>query len=130
MAQLYMDGTIEPDKWKNFLHEKISSAAKEETPSDTSCTFLAGMCCECHLIEFLSDIRFLCEEELIDDWIYRDYNSFVDMMFDYRHKKTASASLPSMRRRCCPAGPPIANRIATPLLVLMRSFFLMLIINI
>lgn len=94
MAQLYLDGTLEREKWKNFLHDSIFSAAEAETPSDTFCTFLAGMCCECHLVELLSDIRFLCGEELIEDWIYGDYDSFVDMMFDYRHEKSCFCTSP------------------------------------
>lgn len=94
MGQLYLDGTIEREEWKAFLHETILSAADAENPSAPFCTFLADMCCKCHLADLLGDIRFLCEEALIDTEIFGDYDDFVDMMFDYRNERNCFCHSP------------------------------------
>ncbi|MDE7310740.1 MAG: DUF1186 domain-containing protein [Eubacterium sp.] len=83
LGQLYLDGTLEKQDWIDFL-KKLADAEDEEFS-----TWLAGMICECHLVELLPQLRYLFDEDLVDPSVYGDYDSCVDRMFSYEGEEQA-----------------------------------------
>lgn len=80
LGQLYLDGTMEKEEWRQFL-KSMADKAEEYDPIYNS---LAAMICRCHFIEMLPEIRRLYEHNLIDEGYVGGYDAHVDYMFEYR----------------------------------------------
>lgn len=81
LGQLYLDGTLEKQEWAGLL-KKLAEAEDEEIA-----TWLAGVICQCHLIELLPQVQKLFDEDLADRSVYGDYDSCVDDMFSYQREQ-------------------------------------------
>lgn len=79
MGQLYLDGSLDKKDWQNYLKNLIA----HEDIGEEIYTFAAAIICMCHLIELLPEVKRLFDELLIDGIFYGEYDSFVDMMFEY-----------------------------------------------
>ncbi len=83
LGQLYLDGTLGRDEWQEILRGLIYT----EGLGEYLYAKLAGMVCECHLIEMMKDMEYLFEEGLADEEVFGSYDSCVDRMFDYSRKR-------------------------------------------
>lgn len=99
MGQIYLDGALDKEEWVVFLREILAGPWEDEYEIYT---LLPNVICDCHLIELLPDIQTLYREELIDEWFYGEFDSCVDMMFDYgyhgRELCRPSVSVEDLRR--------------------------------
>lgn len=84
LGQLYLDGTLARDEWQEILRGLIYT----EGLGEYLYAKLAGMVCECHLIELMEDMDYLFGEGLVEERIFGDYDSCVDRMFDYSREHT------------------------------------------
>ncbi len=80
MGQLYLDGILEEEELKAYLKELIYH---EELLGDQIYTNLVGTICRCHFVDMLQEVQYLFDEELVDGFVYGEYDSCVDMMFRY-----------------------------------------------
>lgn len=80
MGQLYLDGKIDEAQWKIFIKERVYSGEE--------CSYfynsLASAICRCHFVEMLPEIRYMLDNELMDEFVFGKYDSCVDYMFEYR----------------------------------------------
>lgn len=81
MGQLYLDGNLEKGEWQDFIRQIVYD--KTEI-GDYIYTELVYMICECHFVDMLPDIRRLFEDDRADQSSLGDYESCVDMMFEYK----------------------------------------------
>jgi len=80
IGQLYLDGIFEEEGLKAYLRELIYY---KEVIGDQIYTNLAGIICRCHFVDMLPEVQYLFDEELADGFVYGEYDSCVDMMFQY-----------------------------------------------
>ena len=57
MGQLYLDGTLKKDEWKNFLRERVYSGEEYSYFYNA----VADMICKCHFADMLHHIRYMLE---------------------------------------------------------------------
>lgn len=83
-VQLYLDGALEKQELTGLFEKLIyHPEVCDDVYFDTR---IAGSICQCHFIEMLPDIRYLYEEDRLDESVFGYYDSFVDYMFEYRDK--------------------------------------------
>lgn len=80
MGQIYLDGGLEEAEWKEYLRNLISSGEKI---NEELYTTIVKVIYQCHFVDMLPDIRSLFDQELVQRWVYGDYDDCVDAMFDY-----------------------------------------------
>jgi len=80
MGQIYLDGGLDRKEWQEFL---IELADTEEDDEGEIFSWIAGMICNCHLMELLPLVKELFEEGKVDAFIFGEYDSCVDIMFSY-----------------------------------------------
>ena len=99
MGQIYLDGALDKEEWLCFLKRVLADSEEDDYEL---LTLLPSIICECHLIEMLPDIQTLYREDLIDEWLYGDFDSCVDMMFDYEYygKRLCKPSISVESLRC------------------------------
>lgn len=97
VLQLCEDGKIERD-WCLKLLRTI--AESELDHDDFLYTAVAADICKFHYWELLPCVRRLFEEDKIDPQMCGNYDSYVDMMFDYRsvHKRCGYYSMKEFRQ--------------------------------
>ena len=79
MGQLYLDGEISETDWKSFLAQTIHDAKGY----DHVCNKIADLICRCHFVDMLPEIRYMFDQDLMDEGYLGDYDSCVDLMFKY-----------------------------------------------
>ena len=82
MGQLYLDGTLEENEWKNFLRQSVYSGEEYSYFYNE----IASMICKCHFVDMLPHIRYMLENELMDENFLGEYDSCLDYMFEYREE--------------------------------------------
>lgn len=80
-AQLCVDHTADKEEFKNFLKDLIYNPLDNEYILDTN---IAGIICLEHFYDMLQEVRYLLNEERIDEYIYGKYEDLFDIMFEYR----------------------------------------------
>lgn len=80
LGQLYLDGTLEESEWKDFL-KKIVHEGKEY---DYIYNAVEQVLCQCHFVDMLPEIRYMFDQDLLDEVVMGKYDSCVDAMFEYR----------------------------------------------
>ncbi len=80
MGQLYLDGTLPENEWKEFLKEIIHDGREHDYVYNATGCIL----CQCHFIDMLPEIRYMLDSNLIDEMMMGGYDSYVDAMFEYR----------------------------------------------
>lgn len=83
MGQLYLDGTLEENEWKAFLKENVHSGREYEYVYNA----IGDTLCRCHFIDMLPEIRYMFDNDLIDEFSMGKYDSYVDAMFQYLEYK-------------------------------------------
>lgn len=83
MGQLYLDGTLKENEWKDFLRQSIH----DEGEYDYTYNKIGYILCRCHFIDMLPEIRYMFERDLIDEISMGKYDCYVDAMFEYREKE-------------------------------------------
>lgn len=80
MGQLYYDGVLAESEWKAFIKQNVYCG------EDYSYFYnaLASVICQCHFVDMLSDIRYMLDNDLMDEMCLGKYDSCVDYMFEYR----------------------------------------------
>lgn len=79
MGQLYLDGTLKAEEWKDFIKQNVHSG----TQYDYIYNEMASAICTCHFVDMLPEIRFMLDNELMDTMCMGEYDSCVDQMFRY-----------------------------------------------
>lgn len=80
MGQLYLDGTLEENEWKDFLKRSIYNGKEY----DYAYNEIGRILCKCHFIDMLPEIRYMFDKDLVDEMCMGKYDSYVDAMFEYR----------------------------------------------
>ena len=80
VGQLYLDGILAENEWKDFLRQNIHDGRDY----DYLYNAIGYIICQCHFIDMLPEIRYMFEQELIDEMSMGKYDSYVDAMFEYR----------------------------------------------
>ena len=80
MGQLYLDGTLEESEWKAFLKENVHDGREY----DYIYNAIGHTLCQCHFIDMLPEIRYMFNNDLLDEMSMGKYDSYVDAMFEYR----------------------------------------------
>lgn len=100
MGQLYLDGILEESKLKDFLKQNIYDGREYDYLYD----LIGDMICQCHFYDMLPEIRYLFDQDLIDELTMGKYDSYVDAMFKYREEEI------SMRQMSCGIGRCFQNQ--------------------
>lgn len=90
MGQLYLDGILEESNWKDFLR-KIVYDGREY---DYIYNAVEIMLCQCHFVDMLPEIRYMFEQDLLDEIVMEKYDSCVDAMFEYRKNEERFCDTP------------------------------------
>ncbi len=80
LGQLYLDGTLEESEWKDFL-KRIVYDGKEY---DYIYNAVEQVLCQCHFVDMLPEIRYMFDQDILDEMVMGKYDSCVDAMFEYR----------------------------------------------
>ncbi len=93
MGQLYLDGTLEEKEWKAFIKQSVYKGEEYSYFYDG----LATVICRCHFVDMLPEIRYMLDNELMDEMNLGQYDSCLDYMFEYRddEKNFCKASIKS-----------------------------------
>lgn len=84
LRELYMEGRLEKEEWQAFIRKVVHG---EVELGDFFYAEVASTICRCRFIEMLSEIRYLLEQDKIDLSVVGRYDSYVDLMFEYRDYK-------------------------------------------
>ncbi len=79
LGQLYLDGRLGKSELKNFLSRKIHEAGEY----DFLFNKIADVICKCHFVDMLPEIRYMFDNGLMDEGYLGEYDSCVDLMFEY-----------------------------------------------
>lgn len=80
MGQLYLDGVLAEGDWKAFLKQNVYNGEEYSYFYNA----LASVICQCHFVDMLPDIRYMLDNDLMDEMCLGKYDSCVDYMFEYR----------------------------------------------
>lgn len=83
MGQLYLDGIVEEDEWKEFLRENVHGGGEYDYVYNA----IGHILCQCHFIDMLPEIRYMFANDLVDEISMGKYDSYVDAMFEYRENE-------------------------------------------
>jgi len=80
-VRLYLDGIMGKEDIVNLFKTLIyHPVIADDYMLDT---LMIGCICDCHLVLMLPDIKYLYEQERVDLIVYGEYDSCVDLMFEY-----------------------------------------------
>lgn len=82
MGQLYLDGEIRESDWKIFLSQKIHEAQGY----DHTYNRITELICRGHFVDMLPEIRYMFDNDLVEEGYLGKYDSCVDFMFEYREE--------------------------------------------
>ncbi len=80
MGQLYLDGVLAENEWKAFIKQNVYSGEENSYFYDG----LASVICKCHFVDMLPEIRYMLDNDLMEEMCLGKYDSCVDYMFEYR----------------------------------------------
>jgi len=81
-VRLYLDGIMEKEDLVSlFLTLIYHPVIADDYELDT---MMIGCICDCHLVFMLPDIRYLYEQERVELTVHGEYDSCVDLMFEYK----------------------------------------------
>ena len=66
------------NEWKNFLRQSVYSGEEYSYFYNE----IASMICKCHFVDMLPHIRYMLENELMDENFLGEYDSCLDYMFE------------------------------------------------
>ena len=81
LAQLYSDGRMDEEEWKQFIRVCVRNEAENEMAEGIVAGELADAICRCHFVDMLPEIRFMSEHEMLVAAYMGDYEEFLDEMF-------------------------------------------------
>ena len=85
VGQLYLDGILQEGEWKDFLRQNVYCGREYDYLYDA----VGCMLCQCHFYDMLPEIRYMFENNLLDEISMGKYDSYVDAMFEYRENEKA-----------------------------------------
>ena len=80
MGQLYLDGVLPENQWKAFIKQNVYSGEEYSYLYNG----VASVICQCHFVDMLPEIRYMLDNDLMDEMCLGKYDSCVDYMFEYR----------------------------------------------
>lgn len=80
IAQLYLDGTVSEQEWKEYLRDLIYSIQPLGKMLEGQ---VAECVCRCHFVDMLPGLQYLYDQDRIEIKFLGDYDSCVDLMFKY-----------------------------------------------
>lgn len=80
MGQLYLDGVLAENEWKAFVKQNVYSGEEYSYFYNA----LASVICQCHFVDMLPEIKYMLDNDLMDEMCLGKYDSCVDYMFEYR----------------------------------------------
>lgn len=80
MGQLYFDGSLDEEEWKAFIKQGVYSGEEYSYFYNG----LGNAICQCHFVDMLSELRYMLDNDLMDEMFFGKYDSCVDNMFEYR----------------------------------------------
>ena len=80
MGQLYLDGILTENEWKAFLKQNIHDGRDYDYIYDA----IGYAICRCHFVDMLPEIRYMFDQDILDEMIMGKYDSYVDAVFEYR----------------------------------------------
>lgn len=83
MGQLYLDGILEENEWKDFLRQGVYDGREYDYVYNS----IGYVLCKCHFVDMLTEIRYMFDKDLLDEMCMGKYDSYVDAMFEYREDK-------------------------------------------
>lgn len=83
MGQLYLDGVLEEKEWKEFIRQGVYCGQE----CSNFYNVLGTLICGCHFFDMLPEIKYMLNEELMDEMYLGKYDSCVDAMFEYREQE-------------------------------------------
>lgn len=83
MGQLYLDGTLEEIKWKDFLKQGVYDAREYDYVYNS----IGHVLCKCHFVDMLPEIHYMFDNGLLDEMCMGKYDSYVDAMFEYHENE-------------------------------------------
>lgn len=90
-GMLYGTGRIGRDALISFFRGAL--AGPLATDKSYAVTKLAHCAIDWHLIEMIPDVKALFERDAVDPMVFGEYDSFIDLLFDYRKARTPRAFL-------------------------------------
>lgn len=84
MGQLYLDGSLEEGEWREFLKQNVHDGREY----DYVYNVIGYAICQCHFFDMLPEIRYMTDNDLIDEITMGKYDSYVDAMFEYRENES------------------------------------------
>ena len=99
MGQLYLDGILEESDWKEFLKENIYHGGEYNYVYNS----IGYVLCQCHFVDMLPEIRYMFDNDLLDETAMGKYDSYVDAMFEYRKDEKNFCKTP-FNADPCPCG--------------------------
>ncbi len=82
--QLYLDGKETKDHLIEYLRKLIHTDEDDEEFIQQLPYYIARL----HLREMLDDLKYMYENDYFEPMIYGDYDSIIDMMYDFSYEKT------------------------------------------
>lgn len=83
MGQLYFDGFLEENEWKDFLRREVYVGREYDYVYNS----IGYILCKCHFVDMLPENRYMFDHDLIDEMCMGKYDSYVDAMFEYRENE-------------------------------------------
>ena len=80
MGQLYFDGSLDEEEWKAFIKQGVHSGEEYSYFYNG----LGNAICQCHFVDMLPELRYMLDNDLMDEMFFGKYDSCVDNMFEYR----------------------------------------------
>lgn len=80
MGQLYLDGNLAENEWKDFLKQNVYDGRDYDYLYDA----VGSMICQCHFMDMLPEIRYMFEKDLLDEMYMGKYDSYIDAIFQYQ----------------------------------------------
>lgn len=78
--QLYRDGKIQQQRLTDLFKKLIYAPVIED---DTFDTMVSAAVCDCRLFSMLPDVKYMYDNDRVDESYYGDYADCVDSIFDY-----------------------------------------------
>lgn len=83
MGQLYLDGALEENEWKDFLKQCVYDGREYDYIYNS----IGYVLCKCHFIDMLTEIRYMFDKDMLDEMCMGKYDSYVDAMFEYQENE-------------------------------------------
>lgn len=90
-GKLYNDGSVNREEFVEYLR-KLLKNQKDETALNLI-SIIQGLIIDHKLFEMEGDVQTLYDTDRIDEKFVGEYDSFIDFMYDYSHRREAVSSI-------------------------------------